>query len=327
MSQYWVVVVQLRIYKDKPGPFPSWNNFALNDYTYTKNGTSLTDSLYDVLTSVVQSSGKGTSFAIEEIEITPQAHNYTIIFDSTKVGNLKASALIPIKRAIIDFRDGLTSTKPSVSPTVLSEFLKSQEDNSVNVFSGDANKGGWVLLVEFSQPTPATPFTATQSVQQSATQSGTELDPEETPSSLPPDDPNADVNSSESQETPGPNQSTSSSPDNTDDTLQPPPQEQTPQEVDSQDQSRTERTGEDPNANKDKGQDIEKTKSIKPIFPAQKKAREIRLALPPDDNYKKEYSESFGNFPVLWYGTAQIDYTDIISLELYYQDNLPTLKE
>jgi len=327
MSQYWVVVVQLRIYKDKPGPFPSWNNFALNDYTYTNNGTPLTDSLYDVLTSLVQNSGKGTSFAIEEIQITPQAHNYTIIFDNTKiVEGLRANTLIQIKRAITDFRDGLTSTKPSVSPTVLLEFLKNEEDNSVNVFSGDANKGGRVLLVEFSQPTPATPFSATQSVQQPATQSGTELDPEETPSSLPPDDPNAGVNSTENQEIPGPNQSTSSTPDNPDDTLQPPPQEQTPQEVDSQDQGRSERTGEDPNANKDKGQDIEKTRSIKPIFQPQKKAREIRLNLPPDDNYKKEYSESFGNFPVLWYNGSQIDYADIISLELYYQDNLPTLK-
>jgi hypothetical protein len=152
-----------------------------------------------------------------------------------------------------------------------------------------------------------------------------EIDPQETPSSLP-ETPFESLEDTPPQETGGANSSiTSVPPDAEAETQQPQPQEETPTQTDEQDQGREERTGETPNQNNNKGEDIEKTKSIKNVFPNQRKARQIKLELPPDENYKKEFADSFGHLPLIWYNSTQIEYNDIVSLELSYIDNLPTL--
>jgi hypothetical protein len=104
------------------------------------------------------------------------------------------------------------------------------------------------------------------------------------------------------------------------------PQGDTPQQTDEQDQGRSERTGEDPNKDAQKPKDFQNTKTLKTIFPNQKKAVEIKFDLPPRTAYQAEYIEGLGYLPFLWYNVYQIEYEHILSLQLTYSENIPILQ-
>ena len=93
----------------------------------------------------------------------------------------------------------------------------------------------------------------------------------------------------------------------------------------AQDQSREERTGEDPNSSSSKTQGEVKSNIIN-AFPPTLKAKEIKFNLPPQKDQQKEIAESLGNFPFLWYNAYQIDYKDISYLRLSTSGNLPSIK-
>ena len=321
MSKYFVVNIKVICQKDKV-------KFVFNDYEFPKGGDPLKEVISDKISSFFYSTGFVSDL------LTP--YNYTdfskgffqidLNFDYDKIKDKVDSVISSIKNIISDTIQGATTTVPGYPNPPLYEFTKNENDPSVNTFSERSNGGGWSIIVHLSSPDAPVQLTATQSAPPvGTTQSGPEIAPQETPSSLP-ETPAESVEDTPPQETDGADSSiTSVPPDAEAEIQQPQPQEETPTQTDEQDQGREERTGENPNQNKNKGEDVEKTKSIRNVFPNQKKAKEIKLELPPNENYKKEFAESFGNLPMLWYNVTQIEYNDIISLELSYIDNLPTL--
>ena len=303
--------------------------FKFSDYEFLKGGDDyLNDAIDDKIASYFNSSGlAGNLFTPHTYTPTSTRSFVTRLdFDYYKIADKVDSVVNDIKNIISDTIQGATTTVPGYPNPPLYEFIESEDDPSVNTFSQQSNGGGWSIIVHLSSPDAPVQLTATQSAPPvGTTQSGPEIAPQETPSSLP-ETTAESVEDTPPQETDGADSSiTSVPPDSEEEIQQPQPQEETPTQTDEQDQGREERTGENPNQNKNKGEDVEKTKSIRNVFPNQKKAKEIKLELPPNENYKKEFAESFGNLPMLWYNVTQIEYNDIISLELSYIDNLPTL--
>lgn len=98
------------------------------------------------------------------------------------------------------------------------------------------------------------------------------------------------------------------------------------EEVVEQESGREERTGQDPNANKSKPQDVESKKVVRNVFPSQLKGTEIKIPLPDSDAVKKEFVESFGNLPVVYYNGVQIQLQDIYTFDLFYSRNVPTIR-
>jgi hypothetical protein len=326
MSKYYVISIKITCPKDRV-------KFVLNDYQSSKGGKLLTDEIDDRIYNFFNLTGfvadllppyYFTEFDDRNVEVFLQ-------FDYDKIVDKIDNTVTSIKQVLSEIIQSATTTVPGYPNPPLFEYTKNQSDSSINTFSSDQNGGGWALsLYLLSAESPIQSGTQSALAPENAQPqpvngetTDTELDPQETPSSLPEDDPNESIADTPNQETPTPDSSTTSPPP--EDVTQPEPQEQTPMEVDEQDQGREERTGETPNANKNKGEDIEKTKSIKNVFPNERKAKEIKIELPPNDSYKKEFAESFGNLPMLWYNGTQIEYADIISFELSYVDNLPTL--
>lgn len=90
-----------------------------------------------------------------------------------------------------------------------------------------------------------------------------------------------------------------------------------------QDQSRQERTGQDPN-------NTEKKEPLKPsiinIFEPTIKPKSIKFDLPPQQDQQLEIAQSLGNIPLVWYNSYQIEAQNISYFQLNTVDNLPTLK-
>ena len=92
----------------------------------------------------------------------------------------------------------------------------------------------------------------------------------------------------------------------------------------TQDQSREERTGQDPNSSKSKDQ-VSKP-GIENIFQPTIKAKQIKFDLPPQEDQQKEIAESLGNIPFVWYNAYQIHQSDIDFLQVSTNGNLPQVK-
>jgi hypothetical protein len=338
MATQHLYVINIRVYIPKQRA-----NFVFSDYEVPKGGDPLNDAIEQKINNIFNSTG-------EQAEIlTP--YDYTdfgdgefrinLIFDYDKLWAdkyLTSTGTNPhlidvvdqIKRAITDTIQGATTTKSGAPNPPLFEFLENESNAGANTFTGSQNFGGWKMVVMISQPRPwpseAPPPPATSPTQSApptaATQSGPEVPTEETPTSPPADEAPTDT---PDQETPPPDPSTTSPPDE-----QPPQdpnqaEQTTPTQTDEQEQSREERTGENPNENETKAEDVEKTKGIKNVFPNEKKPKDISFKLPPDEAYQKEFVESFGNLPFLWYNAYQIEYNHIMSLELSYIHNIPNM--
>ena len=320
MSNYFVVNIKVICPKDKV-------KFVFSDYEFLKgSGYYLNDTIDEKIENYFYSTGLFSDLLnpYNYTDFSQGSFQIVMVFDYDKIKDKIDTVISTISDIIEDTIQGATTTVAGYPNPPLYEFIKNENDPTINPFSEPSNGGGWSTIVNLLAPDSPVQLTATQSAPPvGTTQSGPEIAPQETPSSLPEDDPNASIADTPNQETPTPDNSTTSSPP--EEVTQPEPQEQTPMEVDEQDQGREERTGETPNQNQNKGEDVEKTKSIKNIFPNQKKAKEIKLELPPNENYKKEFADSFGNLPLVWYNSTQIEYNDVVSLELSYIDNLPTL--
>lgn len=96
----------------------------------------------------------------------------------------------------------------------------------------------------------------------------------------------------------------------------------------TQDESRSQRTGEDPT--QDKGGNNKNTQgkitTLTNVIPAKIKADPIRMNIPPQKDVQAEIAQSLGNFPFVWYNAYQIEVNDIQFFQLYISNNLPTLK-
>jgi hypothetical protein len=304
--------------------------FNFEDYEYIKGSDDyLNDAINKRLVDYFNSSRVALGFYnYRYAPFAARSFVTRLDFESDKIEGKIESIVSAIKNIISETIQGATTTVPGYPNPPLYEFIESEDAtaDAINPYGKESNGGGWSIRVELSSPDAPVQLTATQSAPPvGTTQSGPEIAPQETPSSLP-ETPTESVEDTPPQETPGTEPSTTSAPPDAENGVQQPQaQEETPIQTDEQDQGREERTGESQNQNKEKGDDIEKTKSIKNVFPNQKKANKIKLELPPDENYKKEFAESLGNQPMVWYNTTQIESNDVISLELSYIDNLPTL--
>jgi predicted chitinase len=93
-----------------------------------------------------------------------------------------------------------------------------------------------------------------------------------------------------------------------------------------QEQSREERTGENPNGSTEKSPDRPTTPGITNVFPPQTQARQIKFDATTDEETQRQTKESLGNFPFIWYNAYQIVVSDISYFQLHMSNNLPTVK-
>jgi predicted chitinase len=93
-----------------------------------------------------------------------------------------------------------------------------------------------------------------------------------------------------------------------------------------QEQSREERTGQNPNDSTEKTQDRPTTPGITNVFSPQAKAKQIKFDATTDQETQRQTKESLGNFPFIWYNSYQIAVTDVSYFHLYMSNNLPTVK-
>ena len=333
MATTHTYVINIRVYIPKQRA-----NFVFSDYEVPKGGNPLNDVIDQKIKDIFYSTGEQaeilspydyTDFGDGEFKIN-------LVFDYDKLWAdkyLTGTGLNPhltdvidrIKRVITESIQGATTTKEGAPNPPLFEFLENRNNFGINTFSNSF--GGWEMVVMLSQPKPwpadsppPPPTSPTQSAPPTAaTQSSPEVPPEETPTSPPEEETPSDT---PDQETPPPDESATSQPTEEEQSQN---QEQKPTETDEQEQSREERTGETPNKNEKKPEDVEKTKGIKNVFPNQKKPQDIKFELPPDEAYQKDFIESFGNLPFLWYNAYQIEYNHIMSLEISYLHNIPRL--
>lgn len=333
MATTHTYVINIRVYIPKQRA-----NFVFSDYEVPKGGNPLNDVIDQKIKDIFYSTGEQaeilspydyTDFGDGEFKIN-------LVFDYDKLWAdkyLTGTGLNPhltdvvdrIKRVITESIQGATTTKEGAPNPPLFEFLENRSNFGINTFSNSF--GGWEIVVMLSQPKPwpadsppPAPTSPTQSAPPTAaTQSSPEVPPEETPTSPPEEETPSDT---PDQETPPPDESATSQPTEEEKAQN---QEQTPTETDEQEQSREERTGETPNKNEKKPEDVDKTKGIKNVFPNQKKPQDIKFELPPDEAYQKDFIESFGNLPFLWYNAYQIEYNHIMSLEISYLHNIPHL--
>ena len=94
----------------------------------------------------------------------------------------------------------------------------------------------------------------------------------------------------------------------------------------TQDQSREERTGQDPNSSANKTPDQATRPDIINIFQPTVKAKQIKFDLPPQEDQQKEIAQSLGNIPFVWYNAYQIHQSDIDFLQVSTDGNLPQIK-
>jgi hypothetical protein len=96
-------------------------------------------------------------------------------------------------------------------------------------------------------------------------------------------------------------------------------------EAPNQDQSREERTGQDPNDSSVKTE----TKSspwITNVFPPTVKASQIKFNLPDNPEAQKEIVNAFGFVPIIWYNSFQIETSDVQFLQLSENGKFTTIK-
>jgi hypothetical protein len=98
-----------------------------------------------------------------------------------------------------------------------------------------------------------------------------------------------------------------------------------PTAVEEQNLESSDTSNQSPSSENEKAPDDQPIKFITNIFENTKKPKSIRIDLNNSQSYQEEYKESFGNLPVLYYNSYQIEYTDIKSLELSFKQNLPSL--
>jgi hypothetical protein len=309
MANYFVL--KIRFYID-----PARASFSFDDYKYSNK--ELLDEIYDKIGTYLTVFGFKANIgqAIQKNNLGPRELTISAVLDNDKYVAKKDAVITNLRNFTENVLKGLSTSKSGLPnpPKFERQILDTPE---INTTQSEFNKGGLTLeYLIFDASTPPIPTAGTQSSPQNSETTDSELDSNPTDSSVPSDDPNAAANNT-------PNQPTSAEPSLT---SPPPGEEQVQPETDEQDQGRDERTGQNPNANQQRPEDIEKTKSIRNIFPNQKKAREIQIELPPDENYQKEFVESLGNLPLVWYNMVQVEPDDIISFELSYVDNLPTVK-
>ena len=236
--------------------------------------------------------------------------DYNKISDSKEQSN-KDKIINDIKTVVENALKGASTTKEGADNPPTYKIVKDEKTNEI-LSPGhreESDGGSWALtyeIVKAPSPTQSTPPEPA-------------VPPEETPTSPPEEEPPSDT---PDQEPPPVEQSTTSPPSGTQSTAQS-PEENTPTDTDEQESSREERTGENPSENDKKPEDVERTKGIKNVFPNQKTAQTIKFDLPPDEAYQKDFVESFGNLPFLWYNAYQIEYNHIKNLELSYVDNIP----
>jgi hypothetical protein len=318
MSVYYVIGIRVLCPKDKA-------KFKFEDYEYIKGSDDyLNDSINDKISDYFNSSGLAGNLWTPKnyIKWNPRYFDIELIYDYDKIKDKIQNTVDGIKRILIETIQGATTTIAEYPNPPLYEFIKSESSDTVNTFTGAQDGGGWSIVVHLSSPDSPPQLTATQSAPPVGnTQSGPEITPQETPTSLPEDPP---VEDTPPQETPPDSSLTSPPPtEEQEQATSQDPEQNTPTNTDEQDSGREERTGETPNENEKKPEDVEKTKGIKNVFPNQKTAQTIKFDLPPDEAYQKEFVESFGNLPFLWYNAYQIEYNNIKNLELSYVDNIP----
>lgn len=96
----------------------------------------------------------------------------------------------------------------------------------------------------------------------------------------------------------------------------------------NQEESRYQRTGEDPtqsiiDESKNKQGKID---TLINVIPSKIKPNPIKMNLPPQKDVQDEILQSLGNFPFVWYNSYQIEVNDIQFFQLYISNNIPTLK-
>ena len=95
------------------------------------------------------------------------------------------------------------------------------------------------------------------------------------------------------------------------------------QDTSTQEMSRSERTGQDPNDGSQKnGNGI--LPGIVNIFPTTIKLDPIKFDAPPEQ--LGEVAQSLGNFPFVWYNAYQIEFTDISFLQISTSENIPSIR-
>jgi hypothetical protein len=291
----------------------------LDDYTF--KGKSLSITMLEDLNRYIGGSPFKTKYDLETTSSSQDGlrglilhFDYNKISESNEESN-KDKIIKDIKTAVENALKGASTTKEGAdNPPSYKIEIDEEADDSLAISltpesKQEANGGAWRLayeIIKTPSPTQSTPPEPA-------------VPPEETPTSLPEEEPPSDT---PDQEPPPVEQSTTSQPTGTQSIAQS-PEENTPTQTDDQEQSREERTGEKPNENEKKPEDVERTKGIRNIFPNQKKPVDIKINLPPDEAYQKEFVESFGNLPFLWYNAYQIEYENIKNLELSYSENIP----
>jgi hypothetical protein len=92
--------------------------------------------------------------------------------------------------------------------------------------------------------------------------------------------------------------------------------------------SRLERTGEDPNqgVGAENRNSAGKFQTLVNVIPTKIKPDPIRMNTPPQKDVQSEISQGLGNLPFVWYNNYQIELPDITFFQLYINNNLPTLK-
>lgn len=289
----------------------------LDDYTY--RGNSLTIALLEDLNRYIESSQFKTNYSLPNTSSSKDGlrginfhFDYNKISESNEQAN-KDKLIKDIKTAVENALKGSTTKKEGAdNPPSFKLSLDEKADDQLAVsltpdFKEESNGGAWRLsydIVKAPSPTQSTPPVPT-------------VPPEETPTSLQDEVPS----DTPPQDPPPPDESATSQP--TEDE-QAEDEQQTPTETDEQEQSREE-TGQSSDNTKPVDNSIEKTKFLREVFTNQKKPKQIKFDLPPDDSYQKEFVESLGNLPFLWYNAIQIEYNNIMNLELSYSDNIPVI--
>jgi predicted chitinase len=296
MDSYWILDLFV-VNEGKNITLYDYNSTYLPDYNDEEGGD---DSIVSVLESGLRAYYKkelratyGANVSSDEKYDTESRPNgrsylqakYTLNAYKTKG---KESEIISGFKRIIERVFSASSTKKAEIPAKAEYFLfEDKSDPSLNTFFQDPGGGHRVIYKLKKGPDPQ-PQSATQS------DGPTGSTP---PSTLP--SPTQSI---------GPSQS--NGPINT-------PTEPT------QEQSREERTGQDPNNTENK----EPTKpSIINVFEPTIKPKTIKYDLPPQKDQQQEIAQSLGNIPLVWYNSYQIEAQNISYFQLNTTNNLPTIK-
>jgi len=239
----------------------------LDDYTF--QGKSLSITMIEDLNRYIISSEFYT-IAGYVLDTRDGLRKTTLHFDYNKISDSKEQSnkdkiIKDIKTVVENALKGASTTKEGADNPPTYKIVKDEETDDILSPGNreESNGGSWILtyeIIKTPSPTQSTPPEPA-------------VPPEETPTSLPEEEPPSDT---PDQEPPPVEQSTTSQPTGTQSIAQS-PEENTPTQTDDQEQSREERTGEKPNENEKKPEDVERTKGIRNIFPNQKKEVKRKL--------------------------------------------------